>query len=48
MVIIVGIEYTIRVWDISLAEHVCEFKRMFSRDGSILASGNDSYIAVIQ
>lgn len=43
-----GADCTIRVWDLSLAVYVCEFRKhhstiygmMFSRDGSILASGN--------
>ena len=44
---LLGVDCTIRVWDLGLAVHVCEFKKhqaaiyslMFSRDGSILASG---------
>jgi len=43
----IGVDCTIRVWDLSLAVLVCEFKRhqdrvyslVFSRDGTLLASG---------
>ena len=45
-----GVDCTIRVWDLSLAVHVCEIRKhhatiyslMFSGDGNILASGNHS------